>query len=126
MSKGNKQRKYKRHLKALIARDGMTCRLCSKSIVDFYALSIDHKLARCLGGTDEIDNLQLAHKGCNIKKGKAEQLLFNKMLRAQGLSERTVAERRESEKILKAQLRMERHRQEAIDKMRGFKFAASS
>ena len=33
-------------------------------------ITLDHKVSRSEGGTDHIDNLQLAHEPCNQAKGK--------------------------------------------------------
>lgn len=46
-------------------RDGMACRYC-RSTDD---LSIDHVVPRCQGGTDESDNLVVACRRCNSRKG---------------------------------------------------------
>jgi len=53
---------------AVVARDGLVCGLCSEP-VPLSDVHIDHRLPRSLGGTDEIDNLQVAHSRCNIRKG---------------------------------------------------------
>lgn len=66
-------------------RDSWVCQLCGKRVrkdlpvSDDRAASLDHILPRSLGGTDDIDNLQLAHRICNSIKGtgvfnSAEQL----------------------------------------------------
>jgi 5-methylcytosine-specific restriction endonuclease McrA len=60
---------------ALIERDGNICRLCSTEIDlnlarnSRWGATIDHIVPLSKGGSDELDNLQLAHWICNIKKG---------------------------------------------------------
>lgn len=62
------------HRKALMERDKMVCQLCGKKIKCYYDMSIDHIVARRFGGGNEIENLQLAHKECNARKGRLEAL----------------------------------------------------
>ena len=56
-------------------RDGWSCRLCGGDVdrglywPNVNAGSVDHVLPVKLGGTDDGANLQLAHLGCNIRKG---------------------------------------------------------
>lgn len=71
----------RRHVPALIARDGGDCGLCGESIdlsLKFphpMSRSVDHILPRSLGGPDELSNYQLAHLGCNsAKKNRVEVL----------------------------------------------------
>ena len=59
----------------LIERDGNLCRLCDTEIDltlarnSRWGATIDHIVPLSLGGSDEIENMQLAHWICNIKKG---------------------------------------------------------
>ena len=59
----------------LIERDGNLCRLCDTEIDlslarnSRWGATIDHIIPLSKGGADELDNLQLAHWICNIKKG---------------------------------------------------------
>lgn len=58
----------------LIKRDGIECKLCGypvhlKGKGDLRP-SIDHILPRAAGGSDDADNLQLAHLWCNRFKGR--------------------------------------------------------
>lgn len=70
---------YKDHYQALLIRDKWICGICSKKIKDYWQLSIDHILARMNGGTNDIENLQLAHKECNrLKFIKVDKKLKNK------------------------------------------------
>jgi 5-methylcytosine-specific restriction endonuclease McrA len=60
---------------ALIERDGSLCRLCNTEIDlnlarnSRWGATIDHVIPLSLGGSDDIENMQLAHWICNIKKG---------------------------------------------------------
>lgn len=59
----------------LRVRDGDLCQLCLTTInfelpaLDPMARSVDHITPTYLGGSDEIDNLWIAHRICNQKKG---------------------------------------------------------
>ena len=56
-------------------RDGGICQLCLKAVdatlkfPDPMSLSIDHVIPLAAGGTHEPGNVQLAHMGCNARKG---------------------------------------------------------
>lgn len=52
----------------VIARDGYNCQLCLTE-VDPSDLHIDHITPWSKGGRHELDNLQVTHSLCNIKKG---------------------------------------------------------
>lgn len=60
---------------ALAIRDGAFCGLCGCDVdmaatrPDVMCPSVDHILPRSRGGTDDPENLQLAHLLCNIRKG---------------------------------------------------------
>ena len=60
---------------ALIERDGNLCRLCNTAIDlslarnSRFGATIDHIVPLSLGGSDDIENMQLAHWICNIRKG---------------------------------------------------------
>lgn len=45
-------------------RDGGICGICHEA-VSFGAMQADHIIQRCLGGTDDLDNLRTTHKACN-------------------------------------------------------------
>jgi hypothetical protein len=49
-------------------RDGWRCHLCKK-IVNVTAMSIDHLIPRIAGGTNDPQNLALAHIHCNKIRG---------------------------------------------------------
>lgn len=52
----------------VIARDGLTCGLCGGE-VEPDDVHIDHIHPRSLGGSDDLDNLQVSHSLCNMRKG---------------------------------------------------------
>lgn len=58
----------------VLARDGYTCGICKLSIrrdVDVLhplALTLDHIIPIAAGGSDRLDNLQPAHRQCNVDK----------------------------------------------------------
>ena len=60
---------------ALIQRDGNLCRLCNTEIDlsltrnSRFGATIDHIVPLSKGGSDDIENMQLTHWICNIKKG---------------------------------------------------------
>lgn len=54
--------------KNIIERDGMTCHLCHRE-VGKRDLSFDHVIPLSRGGSHTEDNLRIAHRICNIKKG---------------------------------------------------------
>ena len=53
---------------AVIERDGLVCGICG-GVVAEDDVHIDHIYPWSLGGSDELDNLQVAHSSCNIRKG---------------------------------------------------------
>lgn len=53
----------------LSRRDGYFCFLCKKPFDDEDEVTIDHWIPLAKGGTWALDNLRLAHKPCNAKKG---------------------------------------------------------
>ena len=87
-----KKRKYDKHhssksLKELYKRDKGVCYICgikcdyedyiyrgNTFIAGNYYPSIDHVIPLCKGGTDEWNNLKLAHRICNSYKGKTDIL----------------------------------------------------
>lgn len=60
-------------LRAIIKRDGPICRVpgCSKPSVftEDDPMTIEHVLPKARGGTDDLENLEVAHLSCNGKKG---------------------------------------------------------
>lgn len=60
--------------KQLINKNGSVCALCGQPIIDMKDCTIDHIVPVSKGGLTTIDNCQLAHSDCNVKKGdKYEQ-----------------------------------------------------
>jgi 5-methylcytosine-specific restriction endonuclease McrA len=58
----------------LYERDGGWCRLCGLAVERTGSdatqrATIDHILPKSKGGKDNLENLQLAHAGCNFSKG---------------------------------------------------------
>ena len=55
-------------------RDGWTCQLCKEKLDDLFkhphplSTTIDHIIPVWKGGVDDLFNLQLAHRLCNMKK----------------------------------------------------------
>lgn len=73
MSKG--ARRWRKMI-ALHERDGGFCRLCGGEIVlsrlgkqNPDKPTLDHILPKAKGGTNDLENLQLAHAKCNTAKG---------------------------------------------------------
>jgi 5-methylcytosine-specific restriction endonuclease McrA len=72
-AKGSDKR---RRMQAILARDGGDCWLCGapvdmslQSTNDRWAPSLDHVVPNAHGGPNSIDNLRLAHRLCNGKRG---------------------------------------------------------
>lgn len=57
-------------LRSLIMRDKRICGICNVPIAENEVCTIDHIIALSQGGTNEFQNLQLAHEKCNALKGK--------------------------------------------------------
>jgi 5-methylcytosine-specific restriction endonuclease McrA len=61
--------------RTVFARDGWTCQLCGRTVdrsVDHpspLSPSLDHVVPLAAGGSHTYSNVQLAHLGCNIRKG---------------------------------------------------------
>lgn len=69
----------------LARRDGWRCHLCARRVSDRFVAphpkspTADHLIPVVDGGTDEPENLRLAHLGCNSRRGargSAQLLLF--------------------------------------------------
>ena len=71
----------RRKVRALIVRDALVvCWVCGRPIDraaaenDHGQLSVDHVVPRRLGGGNELENLRLAHKGCNERRDREDRL----------------------------------------------------
>ena len=53
----------------VLKRDGFKCRYCGRPADDGVVLHVDHKVPRCEGGSDRIENLVAACADCNLGKG---------------------------------------------------------
>jgi 5-methylcytosine-specific restriction enzyme A len=53
----------------VIERDQMVCGICKRLVEDRTQLHIDHIFPVSRGGKNELDNLQVAHAVCNMRKG---------------------------------------------------------
>lgn len=56
---------------AVLLRDGNTCRYCGV-VPTIDAFTLDHLVPLCRGGVDELENLVVACRPCNGKKGTKE------------------------------------------------------
>jgi 5-methylcytosine-specific restriction endonuclease McrA len=61
---------------ALLRRDGINCQICGKRLpvkvvshLHGDSVQIDHIVPVAKGGGDDLDNLRLAHRSCNISRG---------------------------------------------------------
>lgn len=64
---GRRKLPLRKRLK-VIARDGYVCGICELG-VEPADVHIDHIHPVSLGGSDDLDNLQVTHSLCNIRKG---------------------------------------------------------
>ena len=65
-----KERRTKQFIrKQLINKNGAVCAICGNPIETMKDCTIDHIIPISKGGLTTIDNCQLAHKNCNVKKG---------------------------------------------------------
>lgn len=52
----------------LVQKNGAVCSICSKPFKNAHEMTIDHIVPLSKGGTDTLDNYQLAHLECNQLK----------------------------------------------------------
>ncbi len=65
--------KSRAHLvSAIVDRDGPLCYLCSNGFSSTDRPTLDHVKPLSKGGLWDFDNLKLAHRRCNVKKGDRE------------------------------------------------------
>jgi hypothetical protein len=64
-------------LPQLFKRDRQVCHICQQRVGKLSDATRDHKIPKIYGGTNDNDNIALAHKWCNRDKGarifRAEQ-----------------------------------------------------
>ena len=53
----------------ILKRDGAHCVICDKPFMPNSEITIDHWIPKAAGGSDDLENLRLAHKKCNVWKG---------------------------------------------------------
>lgn len=56
---------------AIVMRDGPNCYICRQEGDARDPWEIEHVKPRAAGGTDDLENLALAHRSCNRAKGIA-------------------------------------------------------
>lgn len=56
----------------LYKRDGNICGICKEKFTIDSDVNVDHIIPRSKGGSDYLENLQLAHIVCNYQKGNGE------------------------------------------------------
>jgi len=55
-------------IELLVERDGPDCFLCGEEFGKNQKMTIDHWIPKSAGGSEDLDNLRLAHKICNVRK----------------------------------------------------------
>lgn len=73
---GKKAVKRRRLREMLAERDGYVCMLCKGQIRDIHPhhITLDHIIPKSMGGPMTVENLQMAHKNCNVSKGNRMNL----------------------------------------------------
>jgi 5-methylcytosine-specific restriction endonuclease McrA len=56
---------------AIVMRDGDCCYICSQGHDPYDPWEVEHVKPKAMGGSDELENLALAHRSCNRAKGIA-------------------------------------------------------
>ena len=59
-------------------RDNYTCQICGATVKDGVKLHIDHIVPVSKGGTNDINNLQVLCKQCNLEKHNRTDLKHDK------------------------------------------------
>lgn len=68
-------RRRRKKLKRVLERDGRVCWLCGNRIDKKApagspgALSVDHVVPLNRGGSNAVENLRVAHRSCNTRRG---------------------------------------------------------
>jgi hypothetical protein len=55
-------------IQLIIERDGPNCFLCGDPFTKNQKITIDHWIPKAAGGTEDLENLRIAHKLCNVRK----------------------------------------------------------
>jgi len=76
---------------AIYHRDGFRCVYCGATAEEGHPLSLDHVLARDLGGSNDAENLVTACGTCNSAKTNLSLGDWLDTLRDQGMNVRTLA-----------------------------------
>jgi len=58
----------KERIELIIERDGPDCFLCGEEFTKNQKITIDHWVPKAAGGSEELENLRIAHKICNVRK----------------------------------------------------------
>jgi len=58
----------------VIARDGLVCQYCKANLMPSEA-TIDHVVPVSRGGSDDLENLRVACRKCNVKKGAGDAVV---------------------------------------------------
>ena len=66
-------RRYRVHKQRVFDRDGRICRYCGS---DEEPLHIDHIIPRKVGGTHDLENLQVLCKACNLRNSSKDEGVF--------------------------------------------------
>lgn len=53
----------------ILERDGAICAICFREFEDPLDATLEHWIPRAAGGSEDFDNLKVAHKKCNAWKG---------------------------------------------------------
>jgi 5-methylcytosine-specific restriction endonuclease McrA len=56
---------------AIVMRDGDCCYICGQGQDLHDPWEVEHVKPKAMGGSDDLDNLALAHRSCNRTKGIA-------------------------------------------------------
>lgn len=71
MSNHGMTKAEKRDKKAQLWESSKDCAICNKPLPSLRESTLDHIVPYSLGGSNEIENLQLAHVKCNNIKGNS-------------------------------------------------------
>lgn len=73
-------------------RDGWACQICGDPVdpslrsTDPESRSVDHVVPVSRGGTDTLDNIRLAHLGCNLDRNVSQRPEYGQRMRAARLA----------------------------------------